>query len=65
MMRTIGTILLVVGVFLVVAALMAATGTPMEGAGLDLTVWVRSIPGTLAAGVVMVAFGLVLRRSRG
>ena len=64
-MRTVGTVLLVVGVFLVVAAVLAATGTPMEAASLDLSVWVKSVPGTLAAGVVMMAFGLVLRRPRG
>ncbi len=62
-MRTLGTVLLVVGVFLVVAAVLASTGTPLEMAGLDLTVWVTSIPGTLAAGVLMAAIGLVLRKS--
>jgi len=61
-MRRFGTILMVVGGFVIISALLAVIGPTLQGGGINVTGFVTSVPGALLTGAALLLIGALLRR---
>jgi hypothetical protein len=61
-MRRFGTILMVIGGFVIVSAVFAVIGPTLEAGGINVTGFVSSIPGALLTGAALIFIGAVFRR---
>ncbi len=61
-MRRFGTILMVVGAFVFLAAVFAVLGPTLEGGGINITGFVTSVPGAFVTGAALFIIGALLRR---
>jgi hypothetical protein len=61
-MRRFGTILMVVGAFVMIAAVLALLGPTLESGGINVTGFVTSVPGALLTGAALLFIGAMLRR---
>lgn len=61
-MKAVSTILIVLGIFALAAAVLSMFGTRLREAGIDIVAYVTSVPYTVLVGVILVLGGLWLRR---
>jgi hypothetical protein len=56
-MKAFGSILVVLGSFLLAAAVLSSFGTRLREAGIDIFAYVTSVRYTVLAGLIMLVFG--------
>lgn len=61
-MKTVGTILVVLGGFALASVVLSLFGTRLREVGIDIVAYVTSVRYTLLAGSILLVFGLWLRR---
>ncbi|MDP9176487.1 MAG: hypothetical protein M3O61_02295 [Gemmatimonadota bacterium] len=61
-MRRFGTILIVIGAFVMISAVLALLGPTLEAGGINVSGFVTSVPGALLTGAALLFFGALLRR---
>jgi hypothetical protein len=61
-MKIVGTILMVVGAFGMVAAVLSLFGPSLKANGIDVVADVTSVPGALIGGALLLFAGAFLRR---
>lgn len=61
-MKAISTILIVLGIFALAAAVLSLFGTRLREAGIDIVAYVTSVPYTGLVGLFLLVGGLWLRR---
>lgn len=61
-MRRFGTILMVIGAFVMISAVLALIGPTLEAGGINVTGFVTSVPAALLTGAALLFIGALFRR---
>jgi hypothetical protein len=61
-MRILGSVLMALGTFLLLAAVLSLVGPELQQSGLDVRGWVTSFHASVLLGVILLGAGALLRR---